>query len=294
MTRGPDFLRPVARPGALAWAWCATGLLVLAVATADAAAAWAGRQQAVLAVQALNRPAPAVVPAPRRDGRTPAALPDAAAAQHAAAQRWLQQLAHPWPQVWAASEAASAPGIAWLVLEHSVQGVLRLEGLAPDEGLAQRAAQVLRDSAGAGAADAAGLRWQDVALVRVERVVGGQRFELSARLGPGLSPAPTRMPAAAPAVAAAAAATAATLAATHAAATPAATATAAATSTPAATPTSIPAATPTYTPATTATPTASAATTSDATSDTTSDTRTDLTADPTAFAAAGPVRQAAR
>ena len=278
MTRGPDVLRPIARPGVLAWAWCATGLLVLAVAAADAASGWAGRQQAVLAVQALNRPAPAVVPAPRRDGRTPAALPDAAAAQHAAAQRWLQQLAHPWPQVWAASEAASAPGIAWLVLEHSVQGVLRLEGLAPDEGLAQRAAQVLRDSAGAGAADAAGLRWQDVALVRVERVVGGQRFELSARLGPGLSPAPTRMPAAAPAVAAAAAATAATLAATHAAATPAATATAAATATPA------------TTAAATATPTAVAATTSD----TTSDTRTDLTADPTAFAAAGPVRQAAR
>ena len=263
MTRGPDFLRPVARPGALAWAWCATGLLVLAVAAADAAAAWAGRQQAVLAAQALNRPAPAVAPVPRRDGRTPAALPDAAAAQRAVAQRWLQQLAHPWPQVWAASEAASEPGIAWLVLEHSVQGALRLEGLAPDEGLAQRAAQVLRD--GAGAADAAGPRWQDVALVRVERVAGGQRFEISARLGPGPAPAPTRVPAAAPAVAAAAA-TAATFAATHAAATPAATATA----TPATTP--------------------AAATTAN----TTSDTRTDLTADPTAFAAAGPVRQVAR
>ena len=266
MTRGPDFLRPVARPGALAWAWCATGLLVLAVATADAAAAWAGRQQAVLAVQALNRPAPAVVPAPRRDGRTPAALPDAAAAQHAAAQRWLQQLAHPWPQVWAASEAASEPGIAWLVLEHSVQGVLRLEGLAPDEGPAQRAAQVLRDGVGAGAADAAGPRWQDVALVRVERVTGGQRFEISARLGPGPSPAPTRVPVAASAVAPAAA-TAATLAAT-----PAATATADATATRAAT----------------------ATTTATAAADTAPDTAPSIAADATAFVAAGFERQVTR
>ena len=270
MTRGPDFLRPIARPGVLAWAWCATGLLVLAVAAADAASAWAGRQQAVLAVQALSRPAPSVVPAPRRDGRSPAALPDAAAARRAAAQRWLQQLAHPWPQVWAASEAASEPGIAWLVLEHSVQGVLRLEGLAPDEGPAQRAAQVLRDGVGAGAADAAGPRWQDVALVRVERVTGGQRFEISARLGPGPSPAPTQVPVAASAVAPAAV-TAATLAAT-----PAATATADATA--------IRAATATVT--TTATATAAA--------DTAPDTAPSITADATAFVAAGFERQVTR
>ena len=266
MTRGPDFLRPVARPGVLAWAWCATGLLVLAVAAADAASAWAGRRQAVLAVQALSRPAPLVVPAPRRDGRSLAALPDAAAARRAAAQRWLQQLAHPWPQVWAASEAASEPGIAWLVLEHSVQGVLRLEGLAPDEGPAQRAAQVLRDGVGAGAADAAGPRWQDVALVRVERVTGGQRFEISARLGPGPSPAPTRVPVAASAVAPAAA-TAATLAAT-----PAATATADATATRAAT----------------------ATTTATAAADTAPDTAPSIAADATAFVAAGFERQVTR
>ena len=266
MTRGPDFLRPIARPGVLAWAWCASGLLVLAVAAADAASAWAGRQQAVLAGQALSRPAPSVVPAPRRDGRSLAALPDAAAARRAAAQRWLQQLAHPWPQVWAASEAASEPGIAWLVLEHSVQGVLRLEGLAPDEGPAQRAAQVLRDGVGAGAADAAGPRWQDVALVRVERVTGGQRFEISARLGPGPSPAPTRVPVAASAVAPAAA-TAATLAAT-----PAATATADATATRAAT----------------------ATTTATAAADTAPDTAPSIAADATAFVAAGFERQVTR
>ncbi len=208
MSRGPDFLRPVARPGALAWAWCATGLLVLAVAVVDAASARAGRQQAVLAAQALDVPArvPALAPgsaaAPRRDGRTPVGLPNAAAAQRVAAERWLQQLAHPWPQVWAASEVASEPGIAWLVLEHSLQGALRLEGLAPDDGPAQRAAQWLRDGAGvADAANAAGPRWQDVALVRVERVAGGQRFEINARLVVGPAPAPVS--AAGPAAAAA-------------------------------------------------------------------------------------------
>ena len=289
MTRGPDFLRPIARPGVLAWAWCASGLLVLAVAAADAASAWAGRQQAVLAVQALSRPAPSVVPAPRRDGRSLAALPDAAAARRAAAQRWLQQLAHPWPQVWAASEAASEPGIAWLVLEHSVQGVLRLEGLAPDEGPAQRAAQVLRDGVGAGAADAAGPRWQDVALVRVERVTGGQRFEISARLGPGPSPEPTRVPAAAPAMAPAAA-TAASLAATPAASTPAATATFDATAIPAATGTATATATATGTATATATATAAA----DSPPDNAPDTAPSATADPTAFAAAGFERQVVR
>jgi hypothetical protein len=184
MSAGPDFLRPVARPGVLAWAWCTTGLLVLAVAAADAAAAWAGRQQAIQAVQevrvqAVGRPAAAPVAAPRREGRAPAGVPpDAGAAQRAAAQRWLQQLAHPWPQAWAASEAASEPGIAWLALEHSVQGALRLEGLAPDEVPAQQAARRLREAAGPPGRP--GPRWQDVALVRTERVPGGQRFEITA------------------------------------------------------------------------------------------------------------------
>lgn len=190
MTAGPDFLRPVARPGLLAWAWCATGLLVLAVAVADAAVAWAGRQQAVQARQAIERPVRAATSAPRRDARTAGAVSDAAA-QRAAAQRWLQQLAHPWPQVWAASEAASEPGIAWLVLEHSVQGALRLEGLAPDEGPAQRAAQVLRDAAGP-----AGPLWQQVALMRTERVAGGQRFEITAQRWLGPVGAATALPAA--------------------------------------------------------------------------------------------------
>ena len=196
MSHDPDFLRPVARPGALAWVGCATGLLVLAVAVADAAAAWAGRaqaMQAVLAMQAVqavqtvqtpDRSAPAGASAPRRDGRAPGALPDTRAAQQIAAQRWLQQLAHPWPQAWAASEAASEPGIAWLALEHSVQGGLRLEGLAPDERPAQQAARRLRDAAGP-----VGPRWHDVALVRTERVPGGQRFEITAQLRADPAPA---------------------------------------------------------------------------------------------------------
>jgi hypothetical protein len=185
MSQGPDFLRPVAKPGALAWAWCATGLLVLAVALADAATAWAGREQAVQKVQA----APALQATPKAQTTTASQTTQTpklrAATDARAAQRWLLQLAHPWPQAWAASESASEPGIAWLTLEHSLQGALRLEGLATDEAPAQQAARRLRDLA-----DPVGPRWQGVALVRTERVPGGQRFEITAQLRADPEPAP--------------------------------------------------------------------------------------------------------
>ncbi len=191
MSDGPDFLRPMARPGALAWAWCATGLLVLAVAATDAATAWAGREQALQAVQALQKARTALAgqAAPKarttNSAQTVQTQKPRAATDARAAQRWLLQLAHPWPQAWAASESASEPGMAWLTLEHSVQGGLRLEGLATDEGPAQQAARRLRD-----VADPVGPRWQGVALVRTERVPGGQRFEITAQLRADPEPAP--------------------------------------------------------------------------------------------------------
>lgn len=177
---GPDFLQPQARPGWLAWAWCATAGLVLGVAGWEAAQAWTQRDRAMQAVQALQQAAAV---------RAPASAASAAGAQPrtAAPAPWWPPLAHPWQAVWVAAEAATVPGVAWLALEHSLAGALRLEGQAPDEATAQQAAQRLAR------ADAApGHRWAEVTLVRTDRVAGGQRFELSAQVthqAPSVGPA---------------------------------------------------------------------------------------------------------
>ena len=65
-----------------------------------------------------------------------------AQARQAEARRWLQQLAQPWPVVWAANESAPG-GVQWLVFEHGSAG-LRLSGLAADLAPAQAAADALR------------------------------------------------------------------------------------------------------------------------------------------------------
>lgn len=203
----PDFLRPVRRPGLLAWAWCITGLLVLAAAALDGGAAWSARQQALeqrataqrrtdrlpaAAAPAVDAAAagagPALSPAPRQAPGLGTAAP--IDGRRAEAQRWLQRLAHPWPQVWAASEAASVSGVAWLGLEHGERGTLRLAGLAADAGAAFGAAQALREATGSG-----GARWRDVVLTRIEKVPDGLHFELSAQLAEPL-PAPASPPAA--------------------------------------------------------------------------------------------------
>ncbi len=162
----PDFLRPVARPGALAWAWCATGLLVLLATALDSHAAWQLRAQALARLAHASAAAVAVVPAPRPEAQ----------ARSAEAQRWLQQLAQPWPAVWAASELAP-DGIHWLALSHGAAAGLRLSGLATDLASAQAAAQALRDQQQQGRP-----LWRGVALATVERVPTGQRFVLVARL----------------------------------------------------------------------------------------------------------------
>lgn len=178
----PDFLRPVARPGWLAWAWCGTGLLVLAVSAADSHAAWQARQQAQdrLARKQAG-PAPTALP-PAQAGTAQAAnLRSAAQARQAEALRWQQQLAHPWPVVWAASEATPG-GVHWLLLDQGSNGGLRLAGLAADLAAAEAAADAVRQQQQAGSP-----AWQGVALSAVERVAGGLRFELVAGLaGPGV------------------------------------------------------------------------------------------------------------
>lgn len=163
----PDFLRPAAQPGRLAWAWCATGLLVLAAAGLDARSAWDDRQLA------LQRQARAVQPAgaARPPAGSEAARRHAEAVQRAAeAARWTALLALPWPAVWAAGETAP-PGVQWLQLAHSAGGGLRLSGLAHDPAAAQAAVQALQQHPA----------WPGVALASIERLPEGQRFELVGR-----------------------------------------------------------------------------------------------------------------
>jgi len=188
----PDFLRPMQGPSALAWAWCGTGMLVLAAAGLDARAAWLDRQQAQQRLAAAQQrvDAPRAVMAlagstSAADGpgsrQAPATRPSTAVPpaelRQAEARRWLQRLAHPWPAVWAASEGASASGIAWLGFDHDGRTSLRLNGLAPDAGLPHEAAQALRAQG-----DGGGAVWRTVVLSRLERVPEGQRFEITAQL----------------------------------------------------------------------------------------------------------------
>ena len=189
----PDFLRPVARPGRLAWAWCGTGLLVLAVSATDGHAAWQARQQAQhrLAVAAPVAPGPAASSGSAARAAVPAGR-NPAQAREAEAARWLGLLAQPWAAVWAASESG-VDGIQWLLFDHGAGG-LRLTGVAADMAPAEAAAETLRRQALAGTA-----AWQGVTLSAVERVTDGQRFELVARLA--VPPVPGAGPAAEPAAA---------------------------------------------------------------------------------------------
>ena len=172
----PDFLRPTQGPSALAWAWCGTCLLVLVAAGLDARSAWLDRQQSqqrlAAAQQRVAAPRAALAPATRPTTTVPPAE-----LRQAEARRWLQRLAHPWPAVWAASEGASAGGIAWLGVEHDGRASLRLNGLAPDAGSPQEAAQALRSQR-----DSGGAVWRAVLLSRLDRVPEGQRFEITAQL----------------------------------------------------------------------------------------------------------------
>ena len=213
----PDFLRPVRRPGALAWVGCGTALLVLGAAAADGYSAWQaraaaldtldravqrqqrGQRPAAAALTKTDAPAAVTTGAAARAATSAAtgnatgtgtgtatgtasaiATTTAASAQQAAAQRALRRLAQPWADVWAASEAASVPGITWLALAHGETGSLRLNGLAPDAGTALQAAQALRLHH----PPAGGSRWQGVLLSSLEAAPEGQRFELSAQWAP--------------------------------------------------------------------------------------------------------------
>lgn len=185
---GPDFLHPARRPGRLAWAACATALVVLAVAALDAHGAWAARQAAAgrlaRAEQALSAPGPSAAAAPQRPTSAATAATPAERRQ-ADARQWLQALARPWPAVWSAGEVAAMDGIRWLGLDLGERGQLRLDGLAPDAAQVLDAARALRAQPLAGGAAA----WRDVVVARIDRTPDGQRFEISAQLA-GAEPRP--------------------------------------------------------------------------------------------------------
>lgn len=175
----PDFLRPVARPGALAWAWCATGVLALAAAGLDSHAAWQDRSHALAQLAMAQTGARAAAARPAQ-----AAVPPAQRTREAEARRWLQQLALPWPAVWAGAELA-ADGVNWMALSHGPAAGLRLTGTAATLAPVQATAQALRAQQHDGRPV-----WQDVALASVERMPEGLRFELVARLADTAALAP--------------------------------------------------------------------------------------------------------
>ncbi len=159
MGAGPDFLRPQARPGLLAWCWLAAAVLVLAVTAWDAWQAWRLSEQArQVALPVVPR---RVEPVAAPVDRTRAVL--------------RQRLNHPWAAVFLASEAPGAAGLRWVALDHQAGGELRLQGLAKDPTAVQQlAAQLRRQPA-----------WQRVLVSRLETEPEGHGFEIVAQLAQG-------------------------------------------------------------------------------------------------------------
>ena len=157
-SRGPDFLAPMPRAGLLAWAWLATTVLVLGLAGWNARLAW----QAGPAASSLALPA-----APRVAATKTVAPVD---------QAQQLRLAHPWQQVFKASEVPLGAGLNWLSLEHQVDGDLRLHGVAVDAAAVQRVAAGLR----------AQPVWRQVLVSRLEVQPVGLSFEIVARMARAL------------------------------------------------------------------------------------------------------------
>jgi hypothetical protein len=177
----PDFLRPVRRPGGLAWALCGIGVLVLGMGALDAHQAWEALSKTKLSasarlVRGADVSAARILPTSRSVPGSPAPAPATATNAQAASakqdENLQRQLQHPWAEVWASSEAAARAGVVLLRFEHDSAGRLQLQGTAPDATSAQRAAQALRNAP----------LWGDVLLSRLERADNAQRFEISASL----------------------------------------------------------------------------------------------------------------
>ena len=159
-----DFMRPLPRPGALAWMACAASLALLATAAIESRAAFNLRA----AAQALAPPGAKPQP--------PAGGTRVAPGRQAESAVWVAQAAHPWAQVMQASERASLPGVTWQSLEHEAGGELRLRGRSAQPGQARAVAAALRRQG----------PWSEVWVVRQEapdegNPKGGEQFEIVAR-----------------------------------------------------------------------------------------------------------------
>lgn len=163
--RGPDFLRPEARPGPLAWAWLATSATVLALAGSEAQQAWTMRAQAHAVVPAVEGPR----------------VTSAAAPADPARLVLQQRLHHPWRAVFLASELPTSAGLRWLSLDHRAGAELRLQGLASDVAPVQRLAAALRQQPA----------WQQVLVARLE-------VQAAAPMGPAPGATGPQAPAAFP------------------------------------------------------------------------------------------------
>jgi hypothetical protein len=153
-TAAPDFLQPLPRAGAVVWGGLAVSLLVLGLAGLDAHAAWLARNEALALV------VPRAVPAALK-----------AIAFNPADAALQQRLAHPWREVFLASELPAGGGLIWLNMEHQIGGDLRLQGVAPAAEPVQRAAAALRSRP----------VWRQVLVSRLETEAQGLSFEIVAR-----------------------------------------------------------------------------------------------------------------
>jgi hypothetical protein len=133
----PNFLTTANRPPWLAWLWLATAALVLGTVVRDGLALQTQLQQQTQA--AADRAARAQ----RVASTTPAAASARASAAVASASQnkdaalkarvVAEQLAHPWGRILFTLEAEAAPGMQWLLFDHSAGSPeLRFEGLAPN------------------------------------------------------------------------------------------------------------------------------------------------------------------
>lgn len=150
MRASPDFLRPVRGPHRLAWAALAVAALVLGVAALDAYGAWQTRAQAQAEAAAAER---TLAGAAR-----PAARP-ADTERVRGLRRVAARLARPWPALFSSIEGVQLPGVAWLALEVSDSGSLRLEGQAPDAATALAAAEAMKRDP----------LWSEVLVARIEK-----------------------------------------------------------------------------------------------------------------------------
>jgi hypothetical protein len=156
----PNFWANTASKGPAAgrrvgWALAATGAVVLALAAQEAVQA----VQALQALQALHThereglsPSQAALAQPmqaRAGNRDPTSTRPGGPAERAPAgpsanERALARLAHPWPQVFEAVEAASSQGVQWQAFEHrAAQPTGSLSGTAPRVEVALEAARRL-------------------------------------------------------------------------------------------------------------------------------------------------------